>query len=487
MKRVAWEWILITVLLITVFTIRLDLSLETTELTYESYTTVRAVEHLLETRNVLSEDELSVLSSVKIRSVFFDYFLAFFVLLFEDAFKIVPNLFSTLLILPVYFLTKRLTKKRRIAFLASILTSMSPFVFGTYLNTVSTVPLVSFLILTILAMLHNTEKYLYPLLICIIILTFLSPLVFVFIFAICSTIALLKLERFSIDKKLQELLLFSSVLGIWFHIIQYKDVLFAGGVRALWRNLPASFSAIYYPQLSALDILYGVGVVSFLFGVLGMNQGLFENRNKQTLPLIGTILSIFILLLFRVLELKIGLFLIAPLLSILAAQSILFTYHYLERTNFPWVRFPLFVAVAILFIFTAILPSLSTAQKQLDSVPSQTDIRSFRLMQVPEEAVLLTTLRESAAVQYFAEQKTLSDTEFLLFPKGNELVNDIDSIYTSRFVTALVQLSEKWNIQYILFTSDAKKQYARDGLQISDSECLEEQRAGNNTIYEVLC
>ena len=209
-SRIRWEYVILAILLCVLFWLRMELATSTPNLHYESYRVVRQVEHIRQTGLPLTDDPLSVTGDERVGSPVFAYLLAGLTAITPAMYKILPNLFMALLLIPVYFLTKRLTGSAAWSFLALLLAATGPFVFAAYLTEPSATPFALFLLVSIIALLHDPDRFLAPLVTLTILLAFIHPVVFLLALALLLTLALLRLEGFGVDRRLGELLLFRS-------------------------------------------------------------------------------------------------------------------------------------------------------------------------------------------------------------------------------------------------------------------------------------
>ncbi|MBR9700589.1 hypothetical protein GOV11_01865 [Candidatus Woesearchaeota archaeon] len=489
-RRVRWEYIILAVLLVALFWVRMEISAGTESLSYDSYLVLRSVNSIHETGSHLAEDSLSVLSPARVRTPVFDYILAALTLITPAMYKILPNLFMVLLLIPVYFLARQITKSPAASLISVVLAGTGEFIFSSYLNTPSATPLAAILLLAIIAMLGDPAKYLEWIIALTLLLTFLHPLIFLVVLSLLVIILLLKLEGFGMDSRINELFFFTLLIAIWFYVLIYKNALFADGLRLIWQNLPVQYAASRFESVTLLSALYGMGVITFLFGILGAYHVLFESRMKASFGVVGASFAIGVAMLLRLVEFRIGMLLLTALLSILAGYGLLVSTRYLRKTKLPWAVYPFGIFVVFLFVFTALLPALSAANNQIMQAPSADDVTAFRALKsmVPQNAVVLTTVREAWAVQYFSQRRTLADADFLLVSNADELVSDTHAVYTGRFTTGVVDKSEKWEFSHILFSGDAARQYDRVGIQITDEVCLPSKSLSVRAkVYTVAC
>jgi hypothetical protein len=484
-----WDILILIVLLSGLFWIRMEIATSTTSLSYDSYLTVRSVEQVQETGKPLRIDPLSITGHQRITNPIFDYMLAGLVLISPMLYKVLPNLFMILCLIPLYFLALRFSQSKVASLIAVILAGTGPIVFSSYLNTPSEVPIAICLFLSILAMLHDPDRHLFMIILFAILLTFLNPLIFILALSLLGIIILLRVEGFGLDDRIGELFFFTLLLSVWFYVIIYKNALFSQGLSVVWQNLPTDLASITFGNFSLLTALYGLGVITFLLGAFGVYHALFETREKASYSIVAAILAVVVALTLRVVTVNIGLLLLTFLLAIMAGYGLLIIIDYLTLTKVPWIVYPLAGIVLIFFIFTAILPALVNAHLAMGEAPTEEDIAAFVALRLrlPEQAILLAPIKEAAAVQYYSKHITVTDSDFLLVNNGDELVRDVDSVYTSRFRTSVLGKAAKLGFTHILLTRNAAIIYGRDQLYSEDPECLPRETVVNLALYHVLC
>ncbi|MDD9953539.1 MAG: hypothetical protein OXR66_04330 [Candidatus Woesearchaeota archaeon] len=487
MGKIRWDLIALMLIIGTLFIVRMSLSASVPTLNYDSYLLVRDVEHILETGRPLHDDALSVTGTKRIGSPIFSYIMALFVSFSPLMYKILPNLLIVLLLVPVFIIAKQLTKSKVAAILAALLAGTAPAVFSMYLNLPDALPFAALLFFTILAMVHDPDRYLTWIIWLTIFLTFLHPIAFILVLTLLVRVILLRLEGFGVDKRVNELFFFTLLLTLWFHILIYKEVLFREGIRVIWQNLPVKYAALQFQPVTWIGTLYALGVVTFFFGTLGAHHALFEKRVKNAFTIASAAIGIALLMLLQLIELQVGLFLLSILLAIMAAYGLRVTAKYIAKTKVAWIAYPVTLVVLFIFVFTAILPALVDAKASIRA-PTQEDVEAFEQIRLPHDAVLLTTVREGAAVQYFSGKRTLTDNDFLLMKHGDELVKDIESVYTARFSTTIVNKAAKLGFSHILFSNDAEIEYNRGRIFVENPRCLTYEILPNDVrLYKVRC
>lgn len=485
-----WDGIALFVLLSGLLWLRLSLAFDVPTLSFDSYLTVRQVESVLDTGTPIYRDALSVTGHHRIGSPFFFYLLAAGVWFTPLWYKLFPNLCMVLALVPVFFLAKKITKSPLVALFAVLLAGTGPLVFAHGLISASSSTLALCILISIIAMLSNPERHLGWFLGGAIILTFLHPLSFLLVLSLLVVLILLRIEGFGINRKVTELFVFTLFLSTWFLAVVYKRAFVTEGVRIIWQNLPPEYFQLSFSAVDGVSLLYGLGVLTFLFGVLGAYHVLFEERVKEAYGVIGASIAVAFALLLRVIPVELGMVVLSTLLAIMAGRGLQICGEYLRMTRTPWIVWPAGMFMIFLFVLTALLPTLSNARDALADAPTATDVIAYSSLreELPPNAVLLTSIKEAYFVQYIAGVRTLTDEDFLLVENSEELVSDIDAVYTSRFISPVLTRSEKLGMQYILFSQTTGRLYSRNEILFTDTGCIPKKEIAESLyLYKIIC
>lgn len=474
-KRAYWGYLALVLLILIIFAVRMSIVVQTPYLSYDSYLAVRSVEHIQETGAPLRDDPLSVTGHTRIGNPVYEYGLALLTAISPVMYKVLPNLLMALLLVPVYLITRRLSGSSVVALVAAILAGTGPVLFARSMNAVSPVPLALLLILIIIALLHDIERHIFPIIFCAIALAFTHPLIFVLSLSLLIMIVLLRVEGYGVDDRLGELFFFTLLLSLWFYVLVYKNALFEFGIGALWRNVPGTYLSSILGDISLLSMLYGLGIITFLFGTFGMYHALFERPHRDAYLVMGPVFAIIVLIASRLIPIDLGITIITPFLAIMAAYGLMVSVKYIRRTKTDWSVYPLAALLAVFFVFSALLPALSNANGELDRAPSADQVATYELLRntTGPHAVILTTVEEAAAVQYFSGRTTLTDEDLLPVHNSAAIVRDVDSVYTARFALSVAGKSNEMGFTHILFSDDAARRYGRDRLLIDEAACIE--------------
>ena len=128
MKKITATILLLIIFLVT-FVFRTYFAFQTPEFSYNSYFSLRQIEHIEETGFPLFHDDLSFGGRTFLFPPLFLYVLSFFSLIFNASFiaKVIPNLLASLIIFPIYLSAQHITKKRIISLMGAFFQHSSLF------------------------------------------------------------------------------------------------------------------------------------------------------------------------------------------------------------------------------------------------------------------------------------------------------------------------------------------------------------------------
>ena len=149
----------------------------------------------------------------------------------------------------------------------------------------------------------------------------------------------------------------------------------------------------------------------------------------------------------------------------------------------------LFVLICIVFVLTSILPSISLANRSVEesTKPSLIDDLIKIKELTPNDARIGAPINDGHLIAYFAQRKNFGDTNFLFLDDANEVVKDIDELYTTISKIKASEILHKNGINYVLFTPNTKEEYSLEGLKFVDKECFTETELWVTTLYKNKC
>jgi len=456
-----------------------------------AYYALRQIEEIRDTGTPLYNDSLSYGGRMYLFLPVFYYILAFFSL-FADTIlvaKIFPNIFAAMLVFAVYLIVRHMTKSDRIAILASFVSGFIPVFFAETINSVSVhtmnIPLTFLLIYYILKIRSNIYKFLITLSLMLVI----SPYSIIVVLALLLYMVFSWVEGFKPTRSEVELTLFSLFFVTWFYIIFYKDALLMHGYNIIWQNLPAEVINQFFSEIQILETIYQIGVIPLISGIIILYFFVVHRKKKSIYLLLSLVLIIVLLLIQKYIQLNIGLMYIGVIMTILLGETLMSSIKYIKKTKFVNLQNYLLGVFFIIFLFTSLIPSITLAQNKVTESDPAVKIFGLELLQNisdPGDTVVASVF-EGHLITYISDRANVIDSNFLLVDAETRL-RDIRTIYTSAIESKPVELMNKYDADYIIFTDVGKDYYNITKIAYVDDQCFPIIYSGIGVrIYEKKC
>ncbi len=476
--------ILTVIFLLTLF-FRLYISFTNSSFSNDdSYFNLRLTHHIINTKTPLTYDDLSYGGRKIIYPQVFNYFLAAFSFIpgYE---KIIPALLSSLIVIIVYLISKKISENDIAALFAALFAAFIPIEIKTTINQISVYSLVIPIILLMILSILNLEKKKYFVL--FIILSFLLPLIhpisILFLFSLIFYLILLNTESININKLKKEALSFSLFVIAIINFFLYKNALLRYGTNLIWQNIPSNLFSTYFQTFNILEALYLIGVLPLIFGVIGIYFGLFKKKESNIILLSSFILSTLLLMSLKLINMQIGILFISLPLVIASSKSLSNIYYYFSLTKFLKFKKYFNIILFVLTISLLVIPSVLLAIS-LPNYNPEIKVFSWFKDNTPENSVALVPFDLGNLLTYFGERKNVADDNFLLAPNVKERLDDIDLIYKSAFQFKRIELIKKYNINYVYFPDNLVEKYGVNKNQIKEDNCFKIIR---EDVYEFKC
>lgn len=456
------------------FALRLVVSFQVAEPSYESYFTLLQADTIHETWLPRFEDPYSYGGRTYAFTPLYHYVMAFPLLLLPDALavKILPNLFMILLIPLIYLLGHAITKNRQAALIAAFFAGFAPAIFTSGINEATTLSLaLPVVAATLLALLELQERPVRALLL-LTFLTLLSPLIWLFVFAILLYLAILAAERIRIQGAYLEVALFTFLIASWYTLIIYKDALALHGFGLLTQSLPESVRAATFGQFTPLAMVYAVGLVPLGLAGISLYHATFQQRSQKVLFVASFGLVALLVAAFQLIPLSLALVLLGLLFTVLAAPGYHAALLYLRRTRFAWAPRLVIAAGLLLFILTSLLPAI-VAGLYPGSSPTADELDAMAWLRTqPEGSVILAAPKSGFLINREAERRYVADEEYLLIRYPDAVLADIDAVYTGVSAVSVVDLLERYGVTHIIIGPAENERYADFGAILENEECF---------------
>ncbi len=464
---------------------------------YDAYFNLRQVEHIKDTGLPLYKDDLSYGGKTQLFAPLNQYILAVFsfIMPLEIAGKIIPNIIAALIVFIVYYLSLKITKSSKISLLTSFMSGFIPIYFID-INRVSINYLAIVLIFAIIyCMLKlNEHKYVDYSLILMFLLVLTTPVAFVLIIGLLLYLVLLKLENFEIEMKELEIILFFTFLVFWVNLLIYKNAFLIHGLLVVWKNIPIQLLTNFFGNVGFIQALGAITIIPIVFGVYAFYVAFHLDRSKDVLILISLGMSSFILLWFKLIDIITGLIFLSITLVILTAYSLKRFDDFIGKSKIHKYE-KIFPALLILLFIITTIPSILYIVTNRDlgplNTPSQDDmvVLEWAKDNIPKDATIVSELNVGNLITYASQRKDVMDTNFLLVPRIDQRLTDVNDIYTTTFETKAIGALNKYDAEYLLVTSDTLKKYNISEIKyIKDSKCFKLlYSSGETSLYYMDC
>jgi len=476
------------VIFLVVLGLRLWLAFLSPELNYDAYSVTRQVDHISATGTPLFHDDLSYGGRLHVFSPIFDYILAFFNLFMPiiAVLKIIPNIFASLIIFSVYYLSEYMTKNKRVSLISAGFAGLVPVFFLNTINNASVYSLAIPLFFTTIYYFLRTNhdpKYLNKLLILMVFFTLVHPSSIILVVSFLIYVLLIKVQNFRESAREPEVVLFFLFLVLWINMMIFKKALAIHGQAIIWQNIPGVIIQNSYSHITFLQSIIGIGVIPLIFGLISIYISLFVSKRKTTTLMMSVCLTFFILLFFRFIEIEIGLAFLGVALAVLMGPSLNKLYELSKysriKNSSHWLTLVTLIVLVVTFI-----PVISVAKIVASDTPSQKDIDMFLWLKnnTNSDAVILALPEEGSALSYYSGRKNVIDSDYLLIRNIDSRYEDTTSIYEDQFLTTVLEKTNYYSINYIVLSENNFKKTGLSSLAF-EGNCVSRVYPVETSLY----
>lgn len=441
-------------------------------------------------------DELSYGGRIAYYPILFEYILAFFMLFFDPLFvlKVVPTVLVSSTVFIVYLLSRYLAQDTRAALFCAALSGFIPLFIRETLNKASVyslmIPLVFWYIYFFLRI-KESKKYLSLFILLSFLLPLSHPSAFLLVIAMVFYVIFITIESFKMSDIRKEGLLFSLFLILLIEFIIYKKAFLDLGFNIIYQNLPQDIIREYFTNINLIYLFYSLGILSIVFGVYSIYYTLFVSRKSNIFFISGLILSIFLLMFLKLININSGLLFVGVAFCALSSIAVSYFLSYIEKSKF--FRFRGFIAgfVFIIFLLTSIIPSINEARASSQNAVDVYTVETLKWVSenTPTNATILASPEEGHLVSAVAKRKNVVDTNYLLAPNAQTRLSDIDIIYQTWIRSRALNLLNKYDVDYIMISDFSRDKYlTKDIKYANDQVCFIKVFENEKTkVYKVNC
>ncbi len=468
---------------------RLYFSFQTPYLDNSGYLVKRYVENIFETGKPTFYDELSYNGREVLYSPIWHYLLSIFSLLFGSfALKLMPAISASLLVLVVYLLSKKIVDNDELALFIALMSGFIPVIFVDALISASVYSLaVPILFYLIYLFIELDEKNVAKFVVVSFLFSLLHPVSILFSLGLLVYYILSSSENIKIGNLKGEVMAFNFVSTFFIQFLIYKKAFLEYGFSVIWHNVPSQILGNYF-DFDILGMLYRVGALTLIFGLVGIIWGVVRRKDKILL-LSGFALATLILLWLRLLDPRIGMMFLSVALVVASAFTLNLFLNYLGKTKLPHYQLSFIVIVIGLIVLSLAVPSFVFASRYVkENVPSAYEILVLEWIRdnALPDVTIVAPLGKGHIISSVAGKRTVLDDNFLLAPETSERYSDVERLYSTKSEVEALDIIAKYNIDYVFIPVETELKYGKVKW-INDENCFKGIFFGTPKVYQVTC
>lgn len=487
-------------LFVFVLTFRLFFALQVEEFSNDkAYFVLRQVEHITETGTLISDDTLGFSGRELITPPVYYYILAFFNLFMPIGLvaKIIPNIFASAIVFMVYLITQKFTRNTEASLFASALSGLLPiFILSTF-NSASiysfAVPLVLYSFYSFM-MISSNERFIVPYILSIAVLSFSHPSVLFVILGEILYLLLLKVENIHYKNIELEAIFTSIFLVVWSQFLLYKNAFLFHGFSIIWQNAPNQVMDVLFRRTNILEAIAMMGMIPCVAGANIFFQSVHQGKkSKFMMFFLAYSLPLFIFLWAKLINPTIGLIFLAAGLILVTGKYYQDIVSYVAKTKFAFLKVPIIIGIFLMTFITTFAPTFAVIEDKIYASPNADALETMKWIEqnTPEDSVVLATFEDGFFIEYYANRKTVFDSDYMLIEDVNQRFEEIQRFYETSYFIEGMKIIEKYDVDYILITKNTPEIY--DVLvpkMLNNGNCFKIKYTSDdeiNILFEVDC
>lgn len=485
--KIRIEHILLVLVFAVVLALRLYFSLSVPNFNSDSaYYHLNLIENFWSGRGGVAYDELNYGGKPIVGSQFFELLLSLISFGSVILLKILLEIFLSSVVLFVYLMANEISKSRLAAVFSAALSGFVPVFLSETMNDLSVYSIfIPVLFLAFYCLFRLERKfYLWLFIICSFLLPLISAEALIFVLTSVVFLFLLSGGALSASKLKKEAIFFSIILILLAEFIVYKKAFLDYGIKLVWSNTPVNVFFDSFREMSTLDLLVGIGILPIFFGLVGLLLGIYKEKNKPVYWMSAFMLSILVLLFFRLISITHGLLFLGLTLCVLGSLSFAWLFSYIEKTKLGSLKFLVGGGLVIAVVFLSVYPAFRVAESiEMIDADVINDMNWLR-ENTPAESVVAGNINEGNLISTLGKRKNVVSSDFLLAPNPSERLEDINTIYGVNIGSRALNLLHKYKVNYVYLSGKTKSMHKINDLGYADDKkCF--RREGN--FYEVSC
>jgi hypothetical protein len=400
-----------------------------------------------------------------------------------DVLKFLPEFFMALLVVVVFFLAKEISGSSLAALISALLSGFVPLLITETMNQISVyslvLPLLFFLLYCFLKLDQDVFLYLY--LFGVFVFGLLHSSVFLLLLCLMFYMLVMYSEKVKVIKLQKEAFWYTFFMVFLLQFIMYKKAFFDYGFDMIWQNIPSNILFDLYKPLTGLGLVFAVGFIPLIFGVLGLWRGIFKVRSSGVYLISSFILALFLLLAFRFLQFNVGLMILGVALAVVSAIGVEFLMEKVKNTKFSGWVFVVFIVVVVLVV----VPGYNVMKGVEDVDDEVIGVLHLLSENSEEDAIVLGNVYEGNIINHFAKRGNAVDSNFVLAKKPVQRMENVQTIYTTYSQAKALELLRRYRVDYVYLSPQTKEAYGVEKLNyIVSWRCVDWVSEG---LYEIKC
>lgn len=313
------------------------------------------------------------------------------------------------------------------------------------------------------------NSYVYFLIIIIIIAALFSSFTMLLLLQLLLFLIAITIENVAEKQYFKEFSVFATILITEAYLFFNKDTMQALGAKTFSQNYPIQLQQAYLSNFSMTSLFVNIGVATILGGIYGIyyfmdNKGLKE-RTKVIFHASG-IFAIIIAVILKVGNIRFLLITSGIILTICFTGFLnrwintASKYYKIKKSqNFYWK----IVIILMIIGGLSVNYSLANTIKSSTNIADEHNIHILKWVKenTIEDTLVVAPYQYGDIISYFANRKYLAEPRFMSTEMPEQVIKDINNIYTNINSIQVQKTLNKYNATeiLILFNEEIKNQY----------------------------
>lgn len=456
------ETLAVALIFFVVLCLRLFFTIQTPEFSSdESYWVLNQIESIKETGYPEFYDPYAYGGRLNIFAPLYHYLLSLFSMIFTNIFlmKLLHNVVISLSIIPVFLLSKKITGNSYASIFAAYISGFIPLIFSKTFNVLSSKSLFITLFMFLIYLYMNLDSaktraqpYWFIGILALTALTNYHVLILIPFFGVYLILGMT--ERIKLLKIEYEIMVFSVALLLWLAVLTLKRVIVDESLGSIISRV-GQFS----PSPGLLEIADSVilvGLIPVVFGFYIAYKFAFEIRNRNNNLLLSLLITVVTLTVLRLMNFYLGLMLLGLILSVLFSVFYNSFFIWFNKTRFYRAQSYVILGFYTVFLLTGAFPSLAYSVSELEKAPDNSLVRTLQELSFISQRDMnfCSSPNEAYLIEYYTQGSALLDNKVLFARESQDVIEDIDTMYKTRFTTEALRILSDYDLDYVIVSNE---------------------------------